>query len=94
MPNNPQEQSKTNHHRKGMFRHIERWESSGSSQRAYCEETGIPFSTFSYWRKRYRSDSTQETSGGGFLPLTLPAREASRQVELELPGGVIFRVIY
>lgn len=37
--------------------HYQSWQSSGLSQRAYCRQEGISFSTFDRWRSRVRSQS-------------------------------------
>ena len=32
--------------------HIERWQHSGMTQKDYCRDNGLKWSTFHYWRKR------------------------------------------
>ena len=36
---------------------VELWESSGQSQRAFCEEHELVSSQFSYWKRKYRPSS-------------------------------------
>lgn len=36
--------------------HINRWKSSGLSQRAYCTSAGLTFATFDYWRRQTRAN--------------------------------------
>ena len=38
-----------------MFKGIRRWQQSGLSQKAWCEKNKIPYSTFHYWYKRFRT---------------------------------------
>ena len=35
--------------------HYRRWQGSGISQRSYCRDAGISFSSFDHWRRRIRS---------------------------------------
>lgn len=53
-----------------MFDKIEQWQKSGLSQRAWCNQDGLPYYRFHYWYKRYR-DASHSSSGGssGFLEL-------------------------
>ena len=37
------------------------WEVSGQSQKKFCEERGLALSLFSYWRKRLRECSEDQT---------------------------------
>jgi hypothetical protein len=37
------------------------WETSGQSQKMYCEERGLAVSLFPYWRKRLR-ECTEDTA--------------------------------
>lgn len=89
-------QSKKSRRREEMLGEIEKWKHSGLSQRRYCQEHNITLSTFSYWRKQYLEESVSTESGIGFYPLDIPpsGKETVRQVELDLPGGVVLRVIY
>lgn len=51
------------------------WETSGISQRMYCQREGLSFATFDYWRRRARERSV---SAPQEAPLTLvPVRVAS-----------------
>ena len=36
-----------------MYDLIERWDSSGLTQKNFCLQEGVSVSTFGYWRKRY-----------------------------------------
>jgi hypothetical protein len=38
--------------------HIERWRSSGMTQKDYCRKNGLKWSTFHYWRKRLQELSS------------------------------------
>ena len=95
MSKNTETGNRSENRREEMFRHVEAWEVSGLSQRQYCHQQGFSVSTFSYWRKRHRSDTAGEDTSAGFLPLTLPpSKETLRQVEVDLPGGIILRLVY
>ena len=44
--------SKCNHQK--MFEMISNWQQSGLSQKAWCEQANIAYSSFHYWYRRYR----------------------------------------
>ncbi len=51
--------------------HIAGWESSGQTQRIYCETHGLNFSVFCYWRKKL----SERASSRPLIPITvLPDR--------------------
>ena len=73
---------------------LEKWSASGLSQRRFCEERGISFSTFCYWRRRLR-----ETSASGsatpFIPVEIkPPRRGTGLscYEVRLESGARIRV--
>jgi hypothetical protein len=39
-----------------MFQVIERWKTSGLTQREYCKQQGIRYHVFHYWYKVYRDE--------------------------------------
>jgi hypothetical protein len=59
------------HTQEEMFGHIEAWKSSGQSQKIYCEQAGLAYTTFQYWAKKYREESseTEITDIPGFIPV-------------------------
>ena len=68
-----------------MFAKIEQWQQSGLSQKAWCEQAGIPYHVFHYWYKRYR-DKNIPSSTSSFVELKLqPAIMGF--AELLLPDG-------
>ncbi len=58
-------------------RHWAAWQSSGLSQRAYCQQQGVSFSAFGYWRSRVKDRATSPAPV--FVPVRVEAlaREAS-----------------
>jgi hypothetical protein len=42
-------------------RHIQGWQSSGLSQREYCERAGVALSTFTLWRGRLQGRTVAAT---------------------------------
>ncbi|MGQ9427625.1 IS66 family insertion sequence element accessory protein TnpA, partial [Gilvimarinus sp. DZF01] len=41
-------------------RHVDAWQRSDLTQKAYCESQGISVATFGYWRKRLVDDVPQK----------------------------------
>ena len=72
--------------------HIVAWQSSGLSQKAYCDEHGLKSHQLSYWyRKQVRASAPIE--GGGqtapkFVPIAVSTPPtASLGLRLRLPNG-------
>jgi len=59
--------------------HIARWQSSGKTQKAYCAEYGLVYSTFCAWRKKDKTHSGR--SANGFVALHT---DVSPRVEISL----------
>lgn len=74
-----------------MFPLVERWQSSGQTQRAFCGAHGISVSVLSYWLRRYRDHHTGlSDEPGGFVPVHV-ATPGSFAVEVALPSGAVLR---
>ena len=69
--------------------HMNAWEKSGLSQKAYCNEQGIKLATFGLWRKRLRAPEQKRLS---FIKASARVQEEGipRNVVLQLviPNGV------
>ena len=61
-----------------FFEDIIRWQQSGLSQKAWCEQNGIAYSSFHYWYRRFRNQQTdsKQSSGDGFVQLRVRDRPA------------------
>jgi len=73
---------------------IEKWSSSGLSQRQFCEESGISLSTFCYWRRRLREDA-ETGPASRFIPVEIkPPRRGTALscYEVRLESGARIRV--
>jgi hypothetical protein len=59
------------HTQEEMFGHIEAWKSSSQSQKDYCNQAGLAYTTFQYWAKKYREESseTEIMDMPGFIPV-------------------------
>jgi len=64
-------------------RHIEAWSQSKLSQKAYCTQQALSFSSFGYWRTRLNRKTEVR---GKFIPVNVPSVSAS--VNVFLPAGV------
>ncbi len=64
-------------------RHIEGWRQSKLSQKAYCQQQDVSFSSFGYWRARL---NRKTEARGKFIPVNLAGVSAS--VNVFLPLGV------
>jgi transposase-like protein len=68
-----------------MLSLIEKWQDSGNTQQAFCQEHDITFSTFYYWLKRYRH-GIEESS---FLPVEI---SSGSNIEIRYPDGIILQL--
>jgi hypothetical protein len=70
------------------------YEASNKTQRQFCSEHEIAYSSFCYWRKRLRRVATSEST----LPklIELPALEENEapvwRIELDLGAGIVLRI--
>jgi hypothetical protein len=86
-----------------MSKRIEEWrgiiaecKSSGSSQKDFCKEKDLSFSTFQYWRTRINKlDSSMSGTNGyfdGFIRHALPHVGGGTTYILEWPDGMRLRI--
>lgn len=76
---------------------IERQTKSGIPQKRFCTEQGVAISTFQYWKKRLRENTSIELHRPQFIELDVRpsngvfASQGSEGLVVELPFGVIMR---
>jgi len=71
------------------------YEAGDLSQREFCREQGVAYSTFGYWRKRLRSPAEKfEARPEPLLELSpfSMADSVDWRMELELGSGIVLRV--
>ena len=74
-----------------MYAVIEKYQNSPLSQKAFCKQEDLPYSTFTYWLKKYREH--QQTAD--FIPMKINERSPQKQsewCEIEFPGGIVIRI--
>jgi hypothetical protein len=84
------------HTQEEMFGHVEAWKNSDQSQKIYCEQAGLAYTTFQYWVKKYREESseTEITDMPGFIPVEVrPDPEpdltvVTNQLHFLFPNGI------
>ena len=72
---------------------FDRFEASGQSEAAFCDQEGIGKGSFSRWKRRFR---TAAGVSAPFVELVAPVRRSvspleAGEMELVLPGGVQLR---
>ena len=60
-----------------MQGHIAQWQASNLSQTGYCKEHGIKPHIFSYYKKKFSSDSAVAKHSNQLIPVKLVADDAS-----------------
>ena len=76
--------------------HMERWQQSGQSQKAYCREQDLSYFRFQYWRRRFREDEqhdVQRTRPSGFVPVAPTRSGLPSGLSVVLPNGIQLRGI-
>ena len=72
---------------------MEQYEANGLKQHAFCEQQGLAYSTFCYWRKQLRQPATENHSEHLFeLPILPVDEHPDWRVELDLGQGVVLRL--
>ncbi|RMG33955.1 MAG: hypothetical protein D6720_10530 [Gammaproteobacteria bacterium] len=71
--------------------HVDAWQSSGLTRKAYCLEQGLRYSSFGYWVRKLREAEAPPPSAG-FVPVAL-AEPHTMGLSLALPSGVEIRGI-
>ncbi|WP_419595130.1 IS66 family insertion sequence element accessory protein TnpA [Thiolapillus sp.] len=69
--------------------HIAAWQQSGLTQKAYCEQQELRYSTFGYWVRKLRraAEPATKKKGAGFVPV-IPATVQPTGLTLSLPNGL------
>jgi transposase-like protein len=68
-----------------MLSLIKQWQESGKSQKSFCQEHELTYTTFYYWLRLYRR--VQDESN--FLPVEI---SSGSHIEIRYPGGVILQI--
>jgi transposase-like protein len=70
------------------------YEASGLTQRAFCEQHGLGYSTFCYWRKHLRQSAATEKPSAVLieLPMFQPDQASDWRIELDLGQGIVLRL--
>lgn len=72
------------------FSLIKIWESSGKTQRAFCQEKDLSYAKFYYWFKKYREHFPPSSPDSPFVSVTVK-KEATEPTS---PSGVFLELIY
>ena len=72
----------------------EAWQQSGLTQKAYCEQQELRYSTFGYWVRKLRrvAEPTARERPSGFVPV-IPGAVQPTGLTLSLPNGLEIRGI-
>ncbi len=68
-----------------MFDHIDQWQQSGLTQKAFCEQVNLSYHIFHYWYKRYRNREGEPVSS--FIKLAVSSPSICSAAEILLPDG-------
>jgi hypothetical protein len=68
-----------------MLSLIGQWQESGKSQKSFCQEHELTYTTFYYWLRRYRRGQDENN----FLPIEI---SSGSHIEIRYPDGVILQI--
>ena len=68
------------------------YEAGTLTQRAFCTEHALAYSSFCYWRKQLREPVKVQTPALIGLPVSTTPATSSWRIEIELGEGMILRV--
>ncbi len=82
--------TKRQRNRNKMVAHIERWQSSGLTQRAYCRKLRINHSGFYYWLTRFKEQIDCEQAPACFIPVSVqvPDETMVDRIIVTRPNGM------
>ena len=85
---------KTRRSRAEWIQLMAEYEASDLTQREFCEQQQLAYSTFCYWRKRLSGDSANMRSFDSLveLPVLSMHEPAHWRLELELGQGLVLRL--
>ena len=74
--------------------HVTAWQVSDLTQKAYCEQQELRYSTFGYWVRKLRrvAEPTARERPSGFVPV-IPDAVQPTGLTLNLPNGLEIRGI-
>jgi hypothetical protein len=85
-----------------MFTMIEKYKTSEQTQKEFCKNESITYSTFKWWMKQYRKRNNNnfihknnETQSNHFLPISFKPSNSSHGISekpiftIEYPNGII-----
>ena len=86
--------SNTRRDRSAWEQLMAQYEAGDLSQRIFCEQQGLAYSTFGYWRKQLRQSAHNETQPASLIELPMLSTGESRdwRVELDLGKGMVLRL--
>lgn len=76
----------TQHNKRAQWQaHIEAWQQSNQTQKAYCQSEGISLAAFGYWRKRLSKPKAQKL-------LQLGSASSTTLARLHVPGDIVIDI--
>ena len=86
--------SNTRRSRSAWEQLMAQYEAGDLSQRIFCEQHGLAYSIFGYWRKQLRQSLHNENQHASLIELPMLSTGESRdwRVELDLGKGMVLRL--
>jgi hypothetical protein len=86
--------TKRQRNRNKMVAHIERWRSSGLSQRDYCRKARINHSGFYYGLKRFKEQFDCEQAPSCFIPVSVQVPEETMVDRIIVTSPNVMEILF
>jgi len=71
-----------------MFALVDKWKTSGKTQKQFCAEHDLKVGTFAYWVCKHKQAGSEKPTGG-FLAVDVSGRAELPPVRIAYPNGVV-----
>ena len=86
--------TKRQRNRNKMFAHIERWRSSGLTQKEYCRKARINHSGFYYWLTQFKQQIDCEQAPACFIPVSVQVPEETMVDRIIVTGPNVLSYVF
>ena len=71
--------------------HVDTWQASGQSQRAFCQDHALNYAQFTYWRRKFQATKPTAEASSGFVPVRYASPSSDQGLVIALANGVELR---
>ena len=78
-------------------KHIQQYDESKLTRKAYCEQNSLNYDQFGYWKKKLKDQAHNKpkqqhnTVPSQFIPVSVKSSPINTGLSISLPNGVVFK---